>query len=70
MQEAAAQGAAIVLISSELPELLGHRRPDRRLLPRRGPGRVQQGRMQEDDIAHVAVTGADRPDRQTSMETS
>ena len=71
MQEAAAQGAAIVLISSELPELLGI--ADRIVVFYGGEVRGEfSGRgMQEEDIAHVAVTGAPMvPDQQTSMETS
>ena len=71
MQEAAAQGAAIVLISSELPELLGI--ADRIVVFYGGEVRGEfSGRgMQEEDIAHVAVTGASMaPDQQTIMETS
>ena len=58
MQEAAAQGAAIVLISSELPELLGI--ADRIVVFYGGEirGEFSGDRMQEEDIAHVAVTGA------------
>ena len=38
------RAAAIVIISSELPELLGHRRPDPRLVPWRGSAaRVRRG---------------------------
>jgi ABC-type sugar transport system ATPase subunit len=71
MQEAAAQGAAIVLISSELPELLGI--ADRVVVFYRGEVRAEfSGRgMQEEELAHVAVTGARIvADQQTSMETS
>jgi ABC-type sugar transport system ATPase subunit len=71
MQEAAAQGAAIVLISSELPELLGI--ADRVVVFFRGEVRAEfsRGGMREEDLAHVAVTGTPIvPDQQTSMETS
>jgi ABC-type sugar transport system ATPase subunit len=71
MQEAAAQGAAIVLISSELPELLGI--ADRIVVFYRGEirGEFSGDRMLEEDIAHVAVTGASAsPAPQTTMETS
>ena len=72
MQEAAAQGAAIVLISSELPELLGI--ADRIVVFYGGEvrGEFSGGGMQEEDIAHVAVTGAHRwpPISRPVMETS
>ncbi|UGS33819.1 sugar ABC transporter ATP-binding protein [Capillimicrobium parvum] len=72
MQEAASAGAAIVLISSELPELLGI--SDRIVVFFGGElrGEFTKDRMQEEDIAHVAVTGAPvlSIGAQTSMETS
>jgi ABC-type sugar transport system ATPase subunit len=72
MQEAAAQGAAIVLISSELPELLGI--ADRIVVFYGGEirGEFQGEQMQEEDIAHVAVTGASLASvgSQNTMETS
>jgi ABC-type sugar transport system ATPase subunit len=71
MQEAAAQGAAIVLISSELPELLGI--ADRIAVFYGGEvrGEFSGDAMQEEEIAHVAVTGASAsPVSHTIMETS
>ena len=71
MQEAAARGAAIVLISSELPELLGI--ADRIVVFYGGEirGEFSGDRMDEEEIAHVAVTGASAsPESQTTMETS
>jgi ABC-type sugar transport system ATPase subunit len=58
MQDAAEQGAAIILISSELPELLGL--ADRIVVFYGGEIKAEfKGRdMQEEAIAHVAVTGA------------
>jgi ABC-type sugar transport system ATPase subunit len=58
MQDAADQGAAIILISSELPELLGI--ADRIVVFYGGElrGEFRGDGMREDDIAHVAVTGA------------
>jgi ABC-type sugar transport system ATPase subunit len=57
MQDAAAKGVAIVLISSELPELLGI--ADRIVVFFAGELRAEFSRehMREEDIAHVAVTG-------------
>lgn len=57
MQEMAAQGAAIVLISSELSELLGI--ADRVLVYFGGEvrGEFSGDDMTEDKLAHVAVTG-------------
>jgi ABC-type sugar transport system ATPase subunit len=68
MQDAAAAGAAIVLISSELPELLGI--ADRIVVFYGGEirGEFSGAAMQEEEIAHVAVTGAAAT--QTIMETS
>ncbi|HEY8584449.1 MAG TPA: sugar ABC transporter ATP-binding protein, partial [Capillimicrobium sp.] len=73
MQDAAEQGAAIILISSELPELLGL--ADRIVVFYGGEirGEFTGGELREDDIAHVAVTGApltaaDEP--RASMEMS
>jgi len=61
IQEAAAAGAAIVLVSSELPELLGI--ADRILVFFRGQvrGSFERSEAQEEAIAHVAVTGEMRP---------
>ena len=58
LQSAAEEGAGIVLISSELPELLGI--ADRIVVFYGGEVRAEfKGRdMQEEAIAHVAVTGA------------
>jgi ABC-type sugar transport system ATPase subunit len=58
MQEAASDGAAIVLISSELPELLGI--ADRIVVFYGGQiaAEFSGDQMQEEAIAHVAVTGA------------
>lgn len=56
MQMAAEQGAGIILISSELPELLGI--ADRIIVFYGGEVRGEFGRgVQEGEIAHVAVTG-------------
>jgi ABC-type sugar transport system ATPase subunit len=72
MQDAADRGAAIILISSELPELIGI--ADRIVVFYRGEirGEFLGDEMQEDDIAHVAVTGARLSDAhpRVSMETS
>jgi ABC-type sugar transport system ATPase subunit len=58
MQDAAASGAAIVLISSELPELLGI--ADRIVVFYAGGicAEFSHEEMDEVDIAHAAVTGA------------
>ncbi|MCW3016900.1 MAG: transporter related protein [Solirubrobacterales bacterium] len=57
MQEFAAQGAGIVIISSELPELLGI--ADRILVFFRGQvrGEFTTGGLEEEEVAHVAVSG-------------
>ena len=57
MSEAADRGTAVVLISSELPELIGN--ADRIAVFFRGELRQEFAgeEMQEDSIAHVAVTG-------------
>jgi ABC-type sugar transport system ATPase subunit len=70
MQEAAEQGAAIVLISSELPELLGI--ADRIVVFYGGEvrGEFSGDGMEEAQIAHVAVTGAAPSEPQTTMEQS
>jgi ABC-type sugar transport system ATPase subunit len=72
MQDAAANGAAIVLISSELPELLGI--ADRIVVFYGGEirGEFSSEQMQEEEIAHVAVTGMplSTVEPQTTMETS
>ena len=64
MSEAADRGTAVVLISSELPELLGN--ADRIAVFFRGELRQEftGEEMQEDSIAQVAVTGmqTNRPD--------
>lgn len=64
MSEAADRGTAVVLISSELPELIGN--ADRIAVFFRGELRQEFAgeEMQEDSIAHVAVTGmqTNRPD--------
>jgi ABC-type sugar transport system ATPase subunit len=58
MQEHAEQGAAIILISSELPELLGI--ADRILVFFRGDvrGEFAAAGLEEEQVAHVAVSGA------------
>ncbi len=58
MQEHAAQGAAIIIISSELPELLGI--ADRILVFFRGEVRAEfvAAGLEEEEVAHVAVSGA------------
>jgi ABC-type sugar transport system ATPase subunit len=72
MQEAAAAGAGVVLISSELPELLGI--SDRIVVFFGGElrGEFTKDQMKEEDIAHVAVTGAPvvSVGSQTPLETS
>ncbi len=57
MQEHAAEGAAIILISSELPELLGV--ADRILVFFRGEVRAEFAAdgLEEERVAHVAVSG-------------
>jgi ABC-type sugar transport system ATPase subunit len=57
MQEHAAQGAAIILISSELPELIGI--ADRILVFFRGEVRAEfaADELEEETLAHVAVSG-------------
>jgi ABC-type sugar transport system ATPase subunit len=57
MQEHAAEGAAIILISSELPELLGL--ADRILVFFRGEVRAEFAAdgLEEERVAHVAVSG-------------
>ena len=57
---AAAQGAAIIIISSELPELLGI--ADRIVVFFRGEvrGEFAAAGMDEEELAHVAVSGAAR----------
>ena len=57
MQEHAEQGAAIILISSELPELLGI--ADRILVFFRGEvrGEFAAAGLDEEEVAHVAVSG-------------
>ncbi|MCW2954338.1 MAG: transporter related protein [Conexibacter sp.] len=58
MQELAAQGAGIVIISSELPELLGI--ADRIVVFHRGEirGEFDAAGLEEEALAHVAITGA------------
>jgi ABC-type sugar transport system ATPase subunit len=58
MQERAARGAAIVLISSELPELLGI--ADRIVVFFRGEvrGAFAAAEVTVEEIAHIAVSGA------------
>ena len=58
MQEHAEQGAAIIVISSELPELLGI--ADRILVFFRGEvrGDFAASGLEEQQVAHVAVSGA------------
>jgi ribose transport system ATP-binding protein len=62
MQEAAAAGAAIIMISSDLPELIGL--ADRIAVFFRGEIRHEftRGQYDEQAIAHVAVTGLADPD--------
>ena len=73
MQDAAEAGAGVLLISSELPELLGI--ADRIVVFYGGELRAEFAgdAMNEQDIAHVAVTGAADPEPthgpQTLMET-
>ncbi len=57
MQELAAQGAGIVIISSELPELLGI--ADRIVVFHRGEirGEFDAKGLEEEAVAHVAITG-------------
>ena len=57
MQEHAERGAAIVVISSELPELLGI--ADRILVFFRGEvrGEFAAAGLDEEEVAHVAVSG-------------
>jgi ABC-type sugar transport system ATPase subunit len=69
MQSAAEAGAGIVLISSELPELLGL--ADRIVVFFGGEvkGEFSRAEMQEEAVAHVAVTGARADDNDESNET-
>ncbi len=60
MQDAAEQGAAVIVISSELPELLGI--ADRLLVFSRGTIAIEgelvnDGALTEETVAHIAVTG-------------
>jgi ABC-type sugar transport system ATPase subunit len=70
MQEAAEAGAGIVLVSSDLPELLGI--TDRIVVFFRGElrGEFAGQQMQEEDIAHVAVAGAPVTPVEITLETS
>ncbi|EHN12776.1 Ribose ABC transport system ATP-binding protein RbsA (TC 3.A.1.2.1) [Patulibacter medicamentivorans] len=60
MQDHAAEGAGIVIISSELPELLGI--ADRILVFFRGAihGEFDAAGLEEEEVAHVAVSGTPR----------
>jgi ABC-type sugar transport system ATPase subunit len=69
LQSAAEDGAGIVLISSELPELLGL--ADRVVVFFGGEikGEFKREEMQEEAVAHVAVTGARADSDDQSNET-
>ena len=58
MQEAAASGAGVIFISSELPELIGL--ADRMIVFFHGEirGQFQRHELREELLAHVAVTGS------------
>jgi ABC-type sugar transport system ATPase subunit len=69
LQSAAEAGAGIVLISSELPELLGL--ADRIVVFFGGEikGEFSREEMEEEAVAHVAVTGVHADSEQPNNET-